>query len=95
MHGFRAADFGCFCLQVYHRPLRDGQEFSIQFSTPTQSYKELEALSAVLGPLAAQVGARTDVEFPALGLPLLRCGKACEEFTQELMKCSLPSGGSR
>jgi hypothetical protein len=57
--------------------------------------EELEALSAVLGPLTDQVSARTDVEFPALDLPLLRCGKACEEFQQELMKCSLRSGGSR
>jgi hypothetical protein len=35
------------------------------------------------------------VDLSALELPLLRCGNACKEFEQEIIKCSSRSGGSR
>jgi hypothetical protein len=57
--------------------------------------EELEALSGVLGSLTETVNATTDVDLSALDLPLLRCGNACKEFEQEIMKCSSRSGGSR
>jgi hypothetical protein len=57
--------------------------------------EELEALSGVLGPLSETVSATTDVDLSTLDLPLLRCGNACKEFEQELLKCSSRSGGSR
>jgi hypothetical protein len=57
--------------------------------------EELEALSGVLGPLTETVNATTDVDLSALDLPLLRCGNSCKDFEQEIMKCSLRSGGSR
>lgn len=57
--------------------------------------EELEALSGVLDPLTNIINVTTDVDFSALELPLLRCGNACKEFEQELMKCSSRSGGSR
>lgn len=57
--------------------------------------EELEALSGVLGSLTETVSATTDVDLSALDLPLLRCGNACKEFEQEIMKCSSRSGGSR
>lgn len=57
--------------------------------------EELEALSGVLGPLSETVGAATDVDLSTLDLPLLRCGNACKEFEQELLKCSSRSGSSR
>ncbi|OBT40151.1 hypothetical protein VE00_09803 [Pseudogymnoascus sp. WSF 3629] len=57
--------------------------------------EELEALSGVLGSLTETVSATTDVDLSALDLPLLRCGNACNEFEQEIMKCSSRSGGSR
>ena len=57
--------------------------------------EELEALITVLGSLTETVGATTDVDFSALDLPLLRCGNACKEFEQEIVKCSSQSGGSR
>ena len=57
--------------------------------------EELEALSGVLGPLSETVSATTDVDFCNLDLPLLRCGNACNDFQQELLKCSSRSGGSR
>jgi Fungal N-terminal domain of STAND proteins len=57
--------------------------------------EELEALSGVLGPLSETVSATTDVDLSTLDLPLLRCGNACKEFEQELLKSSSRSGGSR
>ncbi|CZR62675.1 uncharacterized protein PAC_12572 [Phialocephala subalpina] len=57
--------------------------------------EELEALSGVLTSLTETVSAATDVDLSALGLPLLRCGNACKEFEQEILKCSSRSGGSR
>lgn len=57
---------------------------------------ELEALIGVLGPLNETVAAAsTDVDLSALDLPLLRCGSACKEFEQELMKCLARTGNSR
>jgi Fungal N-terminal domain of STAND proteins len=57
--------------------------------------EELEALSGVLGPLSETVGAAADVDLSTLDLPLLRCGNACKEFEQELLKCSSRSGSSQ
>jgi hypothetical protein len=57
--------------------------------------EELEALSGVLGPLSETVSATTDVDLSILDLPLQRCGNACKEFEQELLKSSSRSGGSR
>jgi hypothetical protein len=56
---------------------------------------ELEALSGVLNSLTETVSATTDVDLSALDLPLQRCGNACVEFEQEILKCSSRSGGSR
>ena len=57
--------------------------------------EQLEALSEVLSSLTETVGATTDVDLSALDLPLLRCGNACKEFEQEIIKCSSRSSGSR
>ncbi|KAF1809596.1 hypothetical protein P152DRAFT_153761 [Eremomyces bilateralis CBS 781.70] len=57
--------------------------------------EELEALTEVLRSLTETVSATTDVDFSALDHPLLRCGNACREFEQEIMKCSSRSGGNR
>lgn len=57
--------------------------------------QELEALSGVLDSLTETVSATTDVDLSALELPLRRCGNACKEFEQEIMKCSTRSGGNR
>ena len=56
---------------------------------------ELGTLGGVLGSLTETVSAITDVDLSALDLPLLRCGNACQEFEQELIKCSSRSGGNR
>lgn len=57
--------------------------------------EELEALSGVLGPLSETVSATNDVNLSILDRPLLRCGNACKEFEQELLKCSSRSDGNR
>ena len=57
--------------------------------------EELDALSGVLRSLTETVSATTDVNLSALELPLLRCGNACKEFEQELLKCSSRSDGNR
>jgi hypothetical protein len=65
-------------------------------STRVRNLKEeLEALTAVLGPLTETVGASTKADLSALSLPLLRCGRSCKEFEQEIIKCSSRSGGNR
>lgn len=57
--------------------------------------EELETLIGVLQSLNETVNSTENVELTALSLPLLRCGKACEEFGQELSKCFSRSGGNR
>jgi hypothetical protein len=56
---------------------------------------ELEALQGVLRTLSDTVSSTTDIDVSALGLPLLRCGKACGEFEEELRKYSSRSSSSR
>lgn len=57
--------------------------------------EEAGALSGVLESLIATVGSASDLDFSALEIPLKRCGKACDEFKEEIQKCSARSGGSR
>ncbi|KIM95852.1 hypothetical protein OIDMADRAFT_133734 [Oidiodendron maius Zn] len=57
--------------------------------------EELEALSGVLGSLVETISATTDVDLLALEVPLLRCGKVCREFEQEIIKCSSWSSSNR
>ncbi|ORX95072.1 hypothetical protein BCR34DRAFT_498768 [Clohesyomyces aquaticus] len=56
---------------------------------------ELEALQGVLRTLNDTLSTTTDIDVSALTLPLLRCGKACGEFEEELRKCSSRSSSSR
>jgi hypothetical protein len=71
------------------------QSFQVHPKRVRDLKDELEALTAVLCPLAETVGASTEVDLSALSLPLLRCGHACEEFEKEIVKCSSRSGGNR
>lgn len=56
---------------------------------------ELEALRAVLAPLIELVESTSDADLSALDLPLLRCGNACREFQQELVRCASRSNNNR
>lgn len=57
--------------------------------------EELEALTGVLQVLSETVEKHKEIDISALKLPLLRCGKACQEFEEALAKCSSRSGGSK
>jgi hypothetical protein len=57
--------------------------------------EELEAFIAVLGPLKDMIATPAGTSLPALDLPLKRCGNACKDFEQQLMKCLSQSGGDR
>ncbi|KAK5074422.1 hypothetical protein LTR70_010235 [Exophiala xenobiotica] len=57
--------------------------------------EELQGLSEVLNPLSETIRATTEIDFSPLDLPLLRCGNACKEFEQELLKCSSRSSNDR
>jgi hypothetical protein len=56
--------------------------------------EELEALSGVLQSLE-QAAADNGQYLSSLSLPLLRCGKACKDFEEVIVKCTAHSGGSR
>lgn len=56
--------------------------------------EELEALSEVLKSLQMSV-ASSDVDLAVLKLPLLRCGKACEDFQTALIQLKDQSGRER
>jgi hypothetical protein len=71
------------------------QSFQFHPKRVRELLEDLQALTGVLSSLTETVGAATDVDLSSLDLPLLRCGNACKEFEQEIMKCSSRSGGSR
>jgi len=56
--------------------------------------EELEALNGVLESLRETV-TNTDADLTTLKLPLLRCGKACNDFEVLIVKCTAHSGGPR
>lgn len=57
--------------------------------------EEVQALSGVLGPLTETIENTSDVDLSLLDRPLLRCGTACKDFEQELLKCLSRSGGNQ
>ncbi len=56
--------------------------------------EELEAIDEVLQSLQ-QATANNVTDLPALKLPLLRCGQACNHFEAVIVKCTAHSCGSR
>jgi len=56
--------------------------------------EELEALNGVLQSLQ-QAAADNSENLSGLNLPLFRCGKACKDFEEVIIKCVAHSGGSR
>lgn len=68
------------------------QNFKVRTRRVRDLVEELEALKGVLSRLNDTIQA-ADVNLTTLGLPLLRCGNACKEFEQELLKSSSRSSG--
>ncbi|KAF1835670.1 hypothetical protein BDW02DRAFT_629344 [Decorospora gaudefroyi] len=56
--------------------------------------EELEALSNVIQSLQ-ELASTKEVQFDALRLPLLRCGKACQDFEEVIAKCTKHSSESK
>ena len=54
--------------------------------------EQLDALGGVLDSLLKTVQEFTDLDLSSLEKPLRRCGNACQEFEQELLKCAPRSG---
>ncbi|KAL3468786.1 hypothetical protein BJX99DRAFT_242696 [Aspergillus californicus] len=57
--------------------------------------EELESLSEVLRTFTETAEIIRDEDLSALTIPLHRCGNACKEFEQEILKCFTQSGNSR
>jgi hypothetical protein len=79
------------CLTLY----KTIQSFKTQPKRVRDLIEELEELISVLESLSNTMKLHTDVDLPALSLPLQRCSSACDEFLQELQKCCSRSGGDR
>jgi hypothetical protein len=86
---------GTFAFQSSITLVQTIQSFRVHPKRVRDLKEELEALAAVLGPLTERVAATHEVELSALSLPLLGCGRACQEFEQEVIKCSSRSGSNR
>lgn len=71
------------------------QSFGSHLTRVRGLLEEVEALSGVLQSLNETVRLATVLELSALELPLQRCGNACKEFEQELIKCSARSSNDR
>jgi hypothetical protein len=56
---------------------------------------ELGDLSKVLESLQQTASTYATVDLDGLKLPLLRCGKACEEYGELIARCTKHSDGSR
>jgi hypothetical protein len=70
------------------------QEFEARAPRVVALQNEIEALSDILDHLCERVSAITNDNLSLLNLPLLRCGKGCEEFHQKLSEHLLLSGGT-
>ncbi|KFY67900.1 hypothetical protein V496_01349 [Pseudogymnoascus sp. VKM F-4515 (FW-2607)] len=87
-------DLATFALQASVTLYKTVESFNSHQERVRDFAREASALSGVLGSLTETITS-TDLDLTALEVPLRRCGKACEEFEQEIHKCSQRSGGSR
>lgn len=71
------------------------QSFKTQPKRVRDLILELESLIGVLESLSDTIRSHADVDFPELHTLLRRCGNACDEFLQELLKYSSRSGADR
>ncbi len=83
-----------FALQSRIKLYKTVQSFQTQSHSALSLLEELDDLNGILNSFTEAIGAPTDVELSALRLPLLRCGNACTEFEEEVLKCLSRSGGN-
>ncbi|RYC79246.1 hypothetical protein BFJ63_vAg17873, partial [Fusarium oxysporum f. sp. narcissi] len=77
---------------VLYTTIRD---FQSQDKNARALKNELADLRGVLQSLAETVDNNDDINFDALKLPLLRCGKTCEEYGDLIARCTKHSSSSR
>ncbi|RSL40933.1 hypothetical protein CEP54_015971 [Fusarium duplospermum] len=77
---------------VLYTTIRD---FQSQDKNVRALKNELSDLRGVLKSLADTVDNNSNVSFDALKLPLLRCGKTCEEYGDLIARCTKHSSSSR
>lgn len=83
-----------FALQSGIKLYKAVQSFQTQSHSTLSLLEELDDLNGILNSFTEAIGAPTDVELSALRLPLLRCGNACTEFEEEVLKYLSRSGGN-
>lgn len=71
------------------------RDFQSQDKNARALKNELADLRGVLQSLAETVDNNDDINFDALKLPLLRCGKTCEEYGDLIARCTKHSSLSR
>lgn len=71
------------------------RDFQSQDKNVRALKNELADLRGVLESLSETVDTNSNISFDALKLPLLRCGKTCEEYGDLIARCTKHSGSSR
>lgn len=89
------ATLATFALQssiALFETIRSFQSRPMQIRNLTE---ELESLSEVLHTFTETAEIMHDDDLSALHIPLHRCGNACKELEQKILKCFTQSGDSR
>ncbi|UZP43473.1 hypothetical protein NXS19_011285 [Fusarium pseudograminearum] len=71
------------------------RNFKAQDANARALKSELSDLTGVLQSLLETVTNYPDIKFDSLELPLLRCGKTCEEYHKLITRCTKHSDGTR
>ncbi|KAK2688391.1 hypothetical protein QWA68_012337 [Fusarium oxysporum] len=71
------------------------RSFKTQDANARALKTELSDLTGVLHSLLETVTNYPDINFDSLELPLLRCGKTCEEYGKLIARCTKHSNGTR
>lgn len=71
------------------------QSFKHHSKRARDLHDELDDLNGVLKKLTETVSTTVDAESSGLEHPLRRCGSACKEFEQEILKCTSRTGENR
>jgi hypothetical protein len=82
-------------LQSGIKPYKTVESFQTQSHSTLSLLEALDDLNGILNSFTEGIGAPTDVDLSALRLPLLRCGNACTEFEEVVLKCLSRSGGKQ
>lgn len=79
------ATFACQCSFVLYKTVAS---FESHQQRVRDLVEETSALAEVLQSLVDAARANSELQIPALAIPLKRCATACQEFTKEIEKFS-------